>query len=166
MAKAQWTPKDYTLFFLLEEPTHSPKEIRAEYTRMRDIMMKRAKRLEEAGFTAQASYIRKMMPKLSEIGEDNTEVAHRLSYGKKSLYEQRSYSLAGIKSLQKMINDETGEIVPLGEVLKFNEYMQSWRLSAFSSTIVPSDLAASLYEEDYQDVGGTFSDFYTLFKQM
>lgn len=166
MAKAQWTPKDYTPFFLLQEPTHSPKEIREEYTRTRDIMMKRAKRLEEAGFTAQAAYIRKMMPRLSEIGEDNTEVANRLSLVRRSLYSARAYSLSGIKSLQKMINEETGEIVPLGEVLNFNEYMQSWRLSAFSSAIVPSDEAASLYEEDYQDVGGTFSDFYTLFKQM
>jgi hypothetical protein len=165
MAKAQWTPKDYTPFFLLDEPTHSPKEIRAEYTRMRDIMMKRAKRLAKEGYSAQAEYIQKMIPKLSEIGDDITEVAKRLAQAR-SLYTQRAYSLSGIKAIQKMINDKTGEIVPIGEVLTFNEFMQSWRQSAFSSMVVPSQEAAELYGEDYQDVGGTFSDFYTLFKQM
>lgn len=165
MAKAQWTPKDYTPFFLLDEPTHSPKEIRAEYTRQRDIMMKRAKRMEEKGLSAQAAYIRKTLPKLSEIGKDITEVAKRLSQGR-SLYTQKAYSLSGIKTIQKMIEDESGEIVPLGEVLSFNEYMESWRLSAFSSMIVPSGEASALFGEEYQDVGGTFSDFYTLYQQM
>lgn len=165
MAKAQWTPKDYTPFFLIDEPTHSPKEIRAEYTRQRDLMMKRAKRMEEVGLSAQAAYIRKTLPKLSEIGKDTTEVAKRLSQGR-SLYTQKAYSLSGIKTIQKMIEDESGEIVPLGEVLSFNEYMESWRLSAFSSMIVPSGEASVLFGEEYQDVGGTFSDFYTLYQQM
>ena len=160
-----WTPKDYTPFFLFDEPTHTPAEIRAEYTRQRDIAMKRAKRLEAAGLGAQAEYIRETMPKLSEIGKDNVQVAKRLAQGR-ALYNQQSYSLSGIKRLQKMISEETGEIVPLGDVLPFSEYMQSWRLSAFSKMIVPSGEASSLYGEEYQDIGGTFSDFYTLYKSM
>lgn len=160
-----WTPKDYTPFFLFDEPTHSPKEIRAEYTRQRDIMMKRASRMEKIGLSAQAEYIREMLPKLSEIGKDDVTVAKRLAQGR-SLYMQKSYSIKGIKELQKMIESETGEIVPLGDVLPFNEYMQSWRLSAFSKLIVPSGDAAGMYGEEYQDIGGTFSDFYTLYQQM
>ena len=105
------------------------------------------------------------MPKLSEIGKDNVQVAKRLAQGR-ALYNQQSYSLSGIKRLQKMISEETGEIVPLGDVLPFSEYMQSWRLSAFSKMIVPSGEASSLYGEEYQDIGGTFSDFYTLYKSM
>lgn len=160
-----WSPKDYTPFFLFDEPVHSPKEIRTEYTRQRDIMMKRANRLEQAGMSAQADYIREMLPKLSEIGKDNTQIARRLAQGR-ALYTQQSYSIKGIKNLQKLIQDETGEIVPLGEVLSFNEYMESWRLSAFSKLIVPSGDAAGMYGEEYQDIGGTFSDFYTVYKQM
>lgn len=162
---AGWTPKDYTPFFLFDEPTHSEKEIRAEYTRQRDILMKRAKRLEQAGITAQAEYIRQTLPKLSEIGEDNVQVAKRLAMGR-SLYMQKSYSIKGLKELQKMIESESGEIVPLGDVLPFSQYMQSWRLSAFSSLIVPSGEAAGLYGEEYQEIGGTFSDFYALYQQM
>ena len=162
---AGWTPKDYTPFFLFDEPTHSAKEIRAEYTRQRDILMKRAKRLEQAGITAQAEYIRQTLPKLSEIGEDNVQVAKRLAMGR-SLYMQKSYSIKGLKELQKMIESESGEIVPLGDVLPFSQYMQSWRLSAFSSLIVPSGEAAGLYGEEYQEIGGTFSDFYALYQQM
>lgn len=162
---AVWQPKDYTPFFLFDEPVHTPKEIRAEYTRQRDIMMKRAKRLEKAGLIAQAEYIHETLPKLSEIGKDNYQVARRLSQGR-ALYGQMGYNLTGIKKLQRMIKDESGEIVPLGEVLSFSEYMQSWRLSAFSKTIVPSSGAASMYGEEYQDIGGSFSDFYTLYQQM
>ena len=162
---AGWTPKDYTPFFLFDEPTHTPKEIRAEYTRLRDIAMKRANRLEKAGLTAQAEYLRETMPKLAELGKDNVSVAKRLSQGR-ALYNQQSYSLKGIKQLQKMIESETGEIVPIGDVLPFNEYMQSWRLSAFSKLLVPSGDASSLYGEEYQDIGGSFSDFYTLYQSM
>ena len=79
---------------------------------------------------------------------------------------QKSYSIKGLKDLQKMIESESGEIVPLGDVLPFSQYMQSWRLSAFSSLIVPSGEAAGLYGEEYQEIGGTFSDFYALYQQM
>ena len=160
-----WTPKDYTPFFLFDEPTHTPKEIRAEYTRQRDIALKRANRLEAAGLTAQAEYLRETMPKLAELGKDNVSVAKRLAQGR-ALYNQQSYSLKGIRQLQKMIESETGEIVPIGDVLPFNEYMQSWRLSAFSKLLVPSGDASSLYGEEYQDIGGSFSDFYTLYQSM
>ena len=162
---AGWTPKDYTPFFLFDEPTHTPKEIRAEYTRQRDIAMKRANRLEAAGLSAQSEYLRETMPKLAELGKDNVAVAKRLAQGR-ALYNQQSYSLKGIRQLQKMIESETGEIVPIGDVLPFNEYMQSWRLSAFSKLLVPSGDASSLYGEEYQDIGGSFSDFYTLYQSM
>ena len=162
---AGWTPKDYTPFFLFDEPVHTVKEIRAEYSRQRDILIKRAARLEAAGLSEQASYIRETVPKLSEIGKDDVSVAKHLAHGR-SLYMQKSYSIKGLKELQKMIESESGEIVPLGDVLPFSEYMQSWRLSAFSKLIVPSGEASSLYGEEYQEIGGTFSDFYALYQQM
>lgn len=173
---AFWTPKDYTPFFLFDEPTHTVKEIRAEYTRQRDIAVKRAKRFEAVGLTAQAEYLLEMFPKLAEI--DKAEQARREMGAKKmsgpsvgdylargkSILEQASGSLAGVRRIQKSIFDETGELVPLGEVLPFNEYMRSWRLSAFSRTMVPSGDAADLYNtDDYQEIGGSFSDFYSLF---
>ena len=158
-----WTPKDYTPFFLMDEPTHTPKEIRAEYSRLRDISMKRAMRLEAKGATAQATYLREIFPELSEI--KSADVARQLSRGR-AVMSERAYSLKGLKELQKMIENESGEVVPLGEVLSFSEYMQSWRLSAFSKLIVPSGEASALYEEEYQDIGGSFSDFYALYQQM
>ena len=160
-----WTPKDYTPFFLFDDPTHTAKEIRKEYSRQRDILMKRANRLEAMGAVAQAEYIRESVPKLSAIGNDNVHVAKRLAQGR-ALYIQKSYSVSGLKELQKMLENESGELVPIGEVLSFSEYMQSWRLSAFSKLLVPSGDAAGLYGEEYQDIGGTFSDFYALYKQM
>lgn len=157
---AGWTEKDYTPFYLMEEPVHSIREIRAEYSRQRDVIMKRANRLESAGLEAQANYLRGLMPKLGTI-QTNEEVAARLAEG----YAQKGtmeYSLKGLKKLQKYWEQQTGEEVPLGEVLDFNEYMKSWRLSAFSDSYVISGDAAAMYAGDYQDVGGTFSEFYSI----
>ena len=39
---ASWTPKDYTQFFLIDEPTHTAQEIREEYSRMRSLLYKQA----------------------------------------------------------------------------------------------------------------------------
>lgn len=157
---AGWSEKDYTYFYLMEEPTHSIKEIRAEYSRQRDIVMKRANRMEAAGLGAQASYLRQLMPKLSTL-QSNEEIAIRLNQGKKQ-GEKVEYSLKGLRKLQKYFEQQTGEEVPLGEVLNFNEYMKSWRLSAFSDSYVISGDAAAMWAGDYQDVGGTFSEFYSI----
>ena len=157
---AGWSEKDYTYFYLMEEPTHSIKEIRAEYSRQRDIVMKRANRLETAGLGAQASYLRKLMPKLSSL-QSNEDIAIRLNEGKKQ-GEKVEYSLKGLRKLQKYFEQQTGDEVPLGEVLDFNEYMKSWRLSAFSDSYVISGDAAAMWAGDYQDVGGTFSEFYSI----
>lgn len=157
---AGWSEKDYTYFYLMEEPTHTIKEIRAEYTRQRDILMKRANRMESAGLGAQASYLRQLMPKLATL-QSNEDIAIRLNEGKKQ-GENVAYSLKGLRKLQKYFEQQTGDEVPLGEVLNFNEYMKSWRLSAFSDSYVVSGDAAAMWAGDYQDVGGTFSEFYSI----
>lgn len=158
-----WTPKDYTQFFLIDEPTHTPAEIRREYTRMRDTLLRRADRLEAAGIGDVAKYMRESMPKLSDI-KDSAEVAKRLAQGQ-SIKNTKAYSMKGIKRLQKQFNEETGEFVPLGDVLPFADYMKSWRLSAFSASIVPSQEAADLHPNEYQEIGGSFANFYTLYQQ-
>ena len=160
--KAIWTPKDYTQFFLFDEPAHTPKEVRAEYSRLRDITQKRAARLEAAGLVDIAEFLRKTMPKLSEL-KTTDEVKERLAQGYAN-YRTKAYSLKGIKELQKHLEDEAGESIKLGDVLPFADYMRSWRLSAFKET-VGSPQAQELYPYDYQEVGGTFAEFYTLYKQ-
>lgn len=159
-----WAPKDYTPFFLMDEPTHTPQEIRAEYSRMRDLAIKQASRLESVGALPQASYLREIFPKLSEVNK--ADVAKQLARGR-SVMTDKAYSVKGLKEIQKRINDETGEIVPLGDVLSFSEFMKSWRLSAFSKLMVPSGEAAALHgTEEYNEIGGSFSDFYVLYQQM
>lgn len=159
-----WAPKDYTPFFLIDEPVHTPQEIRAEYSRVRDLAIKRASRLERVGALPQASYLREIFPKLSEVNK--ADVAKQLARGR-SVMTDKAYSVKGLREIQKRINDETGEIVPLGEVLPFSEFMKSWRLSAFSKLMVPSGEAAALHgTEEYNEIGGSFSDFYVLYQQM
>ena len=190
----KWSPADYTPFYLLEEPTHTPKEIRTEYSRLRTQLIHRVERMEAAGIgSAQAEYVRKMLPTLKDLEQMEPgliyetkyvvdkktgktkrkrvsrprtkleELAYRLSEAR-SIELERGYSLKGIKEIQKTINKETGELVPLGEVLDFRDYMKSWRQSAFYKTIVGSGEAAAYHDNEYQDIGGSFTDFYTLFK--
>ena len=158
---AGWSEKDYTPFYLMEEPVHSIREIRAEYTRQRDIIMKRANRMEAAGLGAQAGYLRGLMPKLGTV-QTNEEVAARLSEAHAVMRDKVEYSMKGLRQLQKYFEQQTGDEVPLGEVLNFNDYMKSWRESAFSSSYVVSGDAAAMWAGDYQDVGGTFSEFYSI----
>ena len=183
MARAKapkWKPADYTPFYLEEEPIHSEREIRAEYTRIRDITMKRAARLEAAGLEDYAGVLRASMPKLSQVGsvveEINRKNAERrkpkpemtvssfirnaLSAGHAAL-DNQTLSLSGIKDIQKRFYDETGEEIGLGDVLSFNDYMASWRTSAFSALVAASD-AKDYYAADYQDVGGDFATFWAV----
>lgn len=183
-----WKPADYTPFYLLDFPTHTEKEIRAEYTRIRDIVQKRAKRLEAAGLEGPAEFLRRTMPKLSEV-KDVVEQANeqvdksnewRAARGKKLLprmtmksfihnavsaghaaLTNEALSLTGIEQIRKRVMEETREDVDLGDVLSFNDFMASWRTSAYSALVAASD-AKAMYQEDYQEVGGTFTDFYEL----
>ena len=180
-AKApKWKPADYTPFYLKEEPIHTEREIRAEYTRIRDITMKRAARLEAAGLGDQAQFLRASMPKLSQvssvveqINKANAErrkskpemtvssfIKDALSAGHAAL-ENATLSLAGVRDIQRKWETETGEEIGLGDVLSFNDYMASWRTSAFSAIVAASD-AKSYYESDYQDIGGDFATFWTI----
>ena len=178
-----WTPKDYTKMFLYDEPTHTEAEIRAEYSRMRDVAYKRAANLSNIGYSAQADYLKEIFPTFSEmenirnriIEENKTLPAKKQKkvpttrdfvYRGSGVLRDKAYSVKGIKDIQRHIKDETGEVVPLGDVLGFNDYMKSWRLSAFSALIVPSGEAATLYPEEYQEIGGSFANFYTLYQEL
>lgn len=160
---AEWSAKDYTPYFLFDEPVHTPKEIRKEYSRIRDIIVKRAKRLAKSGipeFETLSQYLLKSVPKVKEI-ENEFQQAMRLAQAKK-LLDEPTYSLAGIKKLQETIETETGVTIPLKDVLEFNEYMKSWRTGAYR-WIVDTNTAVKLYYSEYQNYGGTFDNFYTLF---
>ena len=161
MAK-KWSPKDYTQFYLFDEPTHTEAEIRREYSRMRDMLVKRAKRLEKYGYKERANYIMSSIPPIAVV-ESVEELKNRLVQGK-TISETKAYSVSGMKQLQLRYEEETGEVIPLGEVLEFDDYMRSWRLSAFSHMILSSDRARELYNDDYQEIGGSFADFYTAYR--
>lgn len=183
-----WKPADYTPFYLLDFPTHTEKEIRAEYTRLRDIVQKRAKRLEKQGLEGPAEFLRTTMPKLADVkarvAAANEQIAKsnewRAARGKRLLPEMtvksfisnavaaghaaltnEALSLTGIEQIRKRVMEETGEDVDLGDVLSFNDFMASWRTSAYSALVAASD-AKTMYQEDYQEVGGSFTDFYEL----
>ena len=178
-----WSAKDYTPFFLLDDPTHTPGEIRREYSRMRDIAVKRASRLEKSGFKEEAQYIRDNFPTLKamdaiieSIKKENSKLPKNKRrkvpqvgdylYQGKSILDERSYSLSGIKVLAGLYEKVVGHEIKLGETLEFHEFMKSWRLSAFSNLLVPSGTAVELQKGEYQQIGGSFSDFYTLYKRI
>ena len=158
---AYWAEKDYTPYFLFDEPVHSPREIRAEYSRIRDILRKRAVRLLGAGFEGRAAYIESQIPKLADMS-DAEEVANRLTQAHSLLYSQ-TFSLSGIKAIASEIFKETGVEIAIEDILDFNDYMKSWRISTYRYTIT-TNIAVALYYKEYREIGGTFGHFYDIYK--
>ena len=158
---AKWSPQDYTPFFLHDEPTHTMREIRAEYTRLRAIVRKRANRLREAGFDVRADYIMKQIPSLKEIDAHGWSVENSLMQTH-HLWESDSFSIGGMKRIQSEIEQATGVKIPLSDILEFDDYMKSWRLSKYRYT-VDTNTVVRLYFNEYQEIGGTFENFYDIF---
>lgn len=158
---AKWSPQDYTPFFLMDEPTHSMREIRAEYTRMRAIVRKRAVRLREAGFETRADYIMKQIPSLKTLDTEGLSVEQHLMQTH-HLWESDSFSIGGMKRIQEAIEEETGFKIPLSDILEFDDYMKSWRLSKYRY-LISTQYVVSLYYKEYQEIGGTFENFYDIF---
>lgn len=160
-----WTPKDYTPYFLYDNPQHTEEEIKAEYARLRKAAQARARRLRATGereFQTEAGYLQSL-PKLSDL-KNPLQVAEALSTTKRIL-DSPSFSVRGIKKLHKMFLEQTGEDIPVGEVLSFTEYMKSWRLSAYKELFPDTNKLSNMYFDDYQEVGGSFANFYKLYKQ-
>ena len=151
MANPFWQEKDYTYYFIYDEPQHTYEEVRAEYSRIRKLIMGEV-----------ADFLRKSAPSLREIGTNRKKLAASLSHAHRNLNE-RQYSLKGIRELQSRFYEESGERIPIGEVLPFSAYMQSWRLSIYKFE-VGSPQATELYPYEYQEIGGSFTDFYTIYK--
>lgn len=158
---AKWTPQDYTPFFLMDEPTHSMREIRAEYSRMRSIVRKRANRLREAGFETRADFIMNQIPSLKTLDTQGLSVEQHLMQTH-HLWESDSFSIGGMKRIQEEIEKETGFKIPLSDILEFDDYMKSWRLSKYRY-LISTKYVVSLYYKEYQEIGGTFENFYDIF---
>lgn len=158
---AKWSPQDYTPFFLMDEPTHSMREIRAEYTRMRAIVRKRAVRLREAGFETRADFIMNQIPSLKTIDTQGMSVEQHLMQAH-HLWETDSFSIGGMKRIQDEIEKATGIKIPLSDILDFDDYMKSWRLSKYRY-LISTKYVVSLYYKEYQEIGGTFEHFYDIF---
>lgn len=157
---AKWQPQDYTPYFLYDEPTHTPKEIRAEYSRLRDIVRKRAVRLREKGFDTRADYIMKMIPSLKEMDTDALVEDYLMQVH--HMYESNSFSIGGMKRIQAEIYKATGVKIPLSDILEFDDYMKSWRMSKYRH-IVDTKTVVRMYFNEYQEIGGSFENFYDIF---
>lgn len=157
---AFWSAKDYTPFFLWEEPVHTNKEIRAEYSRIRSILRKRANRLREAGFSSRADYIDANIPAMKDL-KTNQAVAEQLAQAH-TILESNAFSLAGLKRIQDEIFNETGFKIPLSDIWDFNDYMESWRTSKYRY-LVDTNTALRLYYSEYQEIGGSFVNFYEIY---
>ena len=159
---AYWSEKDYTPFFLMDEPTHNIKEVRSEYTRLRDIARKRVNRLREQGFGDTADYLEKAMPKLSEL---KTEKAVRQHLARLHALEvKQEFTVRGVKDIWSNLKKNVDPNIPLNEALGLHEFMKSWRTSAYRWLISTNDVE-EMYEE-YKEAGGkgSFENFYKLYK--
>ena len=125
------------------------KEVRKEYTRLRDIAQKRIKRLAKAGYTDTEVYQRnyKHYPKLAGIKSDS-ELAQRLS-DLSRFVSARSSTVKGLREREakvlKTLHENEYDFVNEGNLKDFGEFMEQYRNEKMDTAGYDSGDAAELY---------------------
>lgn len=125
------------------------KEVRKEYTRLRDISQKRLKRLAAAGYTNTEVYQRnyRHYPKLKDI-KSKSELAQRLSDLSRFVGSSQS-TLKGIKEREKKVIEKLHEhefdFVNEGNLRDFGDFMELYRNNMMDTAGYDSGDAAELY---------------------
>ena len=101
--------------------SHGASFVRSEYTRTRDIMVKRIKRIQEAGYKPD----QEIPLRLSELKE-NKDIAYALSEMYSFLYSQRG-SLQGIKESERKfvstMEKDYGVKIPETQAKEYREFL-------------------------------------------
>jgi len=124
------------------------KEVRKEYTRLRDISQKRLKRLAAAGYTDTEAYKRNVnhYPKLKDI-KSKSELAQRLSDLSRFVASSQS-TVSGIKKREQKVLETLGEhnydFVNEGNLKAFGDFMEEYRDQLLDMEYDSGD-AADLY---------------------
>lgn len=124
------------------------KEVRKEYTRLRDISQKRLKRLAAAGYTDTEAYQRnyRHYPKLKDI-KSKSELAQRLSDLSRFVASSQS-TVKGIKEREqkvlKTLKKSGYKYVNASNLADFGEFMEYYRDAMYDMEYDSGD-AADLY---------------------
>lgn len=125
------------------------REVRKEYTRLRDISQKRLKRLAAAGYTDTEAYKKnvKHYPKLASI-KTKSELAQRLSDLSRFVGSSQS-TVRGIKERERKVLEKLHEneydFVNESNLRDFGEFMELYRNEMMDSAGYDSGDAAELY---------------------
>ena len=125
------------------------KEVRKEYTRLRDISQKRLKRLAAAGYTDTEVYEKnvKHYPKLANI-KSKSELAQRLSDLSRFIASSQS-TVKGIRERERKVLEKLHEndfgFVNESNLKDFGEFMELYRDSMADMAGYDSGDAAELY---------------------
>lgn len=148
----------------------SERDLRREYTRLRDIASKRIKRLEKAGFantqlvniaTGGSGSIARLsdLPDIESISRELTKVARFLS--------NRASTVSGIKRIKqktlRTLSEHGFDFVNEANIDDFGEFMDRVRAAGYDK-ILPSDQIAEFFGErnvvSQSDIDALMQDFY------
>ena len=124
-----YTPSN--LKAMLEGSKDLNREVRKEYSKLRDIARKRLQRLEAAGYTETEAYRRNVnhYPKLKDI-KTKSELAQRLSDLSRFIASSQS-TVSGIKEREQKVLEKLHEnqynFVNESNLKDFGEFMESYR---------------------------------------
>lgn len=124
-----YTPSN--LKAMLEGSKDLNREVRKEYTKLRDIARKRLQRLEAAGYTDTEAYRRNVnhYPKLKDI-KTKSELAQRLSDLSRFIASSQS-TVSGIKEREQKVLERLHEnqysFVNESNLKDFGEFMEAYR---------------------------------------
>ena len=132
MKKPKYSPEWYTPRNLERV---DPKEVRREYTRLRDIATKRLKRIEAASkgatdWTRIETYktYRKGVPKLSDISKDHLPYElSKLARLVESDYSKIGYLKKRMRSSIKALHERGYDFIDEANFLDFTEFMDEYR---------------------------------------
>ena len=132
MKKPKYSPEWYTPRNLERV---DPKEVRREYTRLRDIAQKRLKRIEEASkgaidWTRTEIYktYRNGVPKLSDVSKEHLPYElSKLARWVESDYSRIGYLKKRIKSSIKKIHERGYTFINERNILDFTAFMEEYR---------------------------------------
>lgn len=145
--KLSFAPEDYNPIVL--KGKYTDRELRREYTRLRDIAVKRLKRIGQSEFSTSKTYIEnvgRITPKLSTIGSAS-ELARRLTDLARFVSSETS-SVSGLRSKRKRainaLHDAGYDFVDASNLDDFIDFMDFNR-SLKRGGLYDSDRVAELF---------------------
>ena len=131
----------------LQSGSLSEKEIRAEYSRLRNIAIKRIDRLARAGYTDTQAYLRNVGAYKSPSNYTMAELQYKL-YQISKFVSAKSSTVGGMREIEKQMIEKLHEkdLAGITNLREFGDFME-WARTKYRNSEFDSERAAEVFNE-------------------